>query len=124
MDWLTSWLTSHEHWKWLSPPSLLAAMATWLSHRRGRSPWLAFTRQFNLNRELAICAQDRDNERRSKEFAMAALRELAEAGSVVAKAMAEGQPTSSGRSSRGPRRSPPPSTGSHPTRKPGPPDLP
>lgn len=118
------WIVSDSHWRVLSPPSLLAALLTWLSRRRGWSPWQALVHQSNLNREIATCHQDLANERRAKEFAMHALREMAEAGSLVARMEGEEPRTTSGPSSNGPRRSPRRSTGSRPRPKPGPLDLP
>ena len=122
MDLLRTLSDLKEQWPWLSP---FLAGATWLLGRRqGWRPWQSLVRQYNLNRELATCQQDRDNERRSKEFAMAALREMADAGSLVAKAAAEGRLTISEPSSSTPATSRRGSIKSRPTRKQGPLELP
>lgn len=113
--------TWSEHWPWLSP---LFVLLGWLGRRRALRPWRALVRQFNLNHELERCEQDLENERVSKEYAMVALQEMANAGSLVAKAAAEGRLTSSAPSSSERSTSRPRSIGSRPKRKRGPLDLP
>lgn len=120
---LWQWLISGEHWKWLSPPSVLAAVVAWFGRRKGLHPWEAIVRQFNLNREITACRQDVRNERQAKEYAMRALEEMVRAGTLIKQATEEGRLTI-GTSSNEHSPSPRTSIASRPRRRRGPLDLP
>ena len=128
---MMDWLSSHGPWSWLSPPSALVAVLTWLGRRRGWRPWRTLVSQTRLNAEiescrqaLASCEENRTSEERGRRAAIVALEEMVKAGSLVAKAAEEGRLTTPGGSSSRRTSLPSGSTGSRRRRKRGPLDLP
>lgn len=113
-----SWLISEGHWKTLSPFSVLAALLTWLSRRRGRGPldWLA--RRANLEKDNKLLRGELRSCAETNARLLTTIETLTDASAAVVRASQAGLLTTSSGSSPAPSTTPANSSPSRRRRKP------